>query len=245
MPDYVPDISIILLCYRAERYVPLITREVEAELKKLGREYEIILVANFVRGSSDRTPTIARALTKGNPRLRVIAHPKEGMFGWDVREGLKEARGKIVAFLDGDGQVSPGDLPLLYSVLQTKVYDMVQGRRIKRKDGILRRIVSTVYNLLFRILFPRVRVKDVNAKPKMFRREKLQEMKLFSNDWFIDAEIAVQAAYRRFSIGEVETEFMKNAGDTSSSVNTRAIFEFLKNMVTYRVKMFQDNSLFQ
>jgi glycosyltransferase involved in cell wall biosynthesis len=240
-----PEISIILLCYRAEHYVPTLAHKVETALQQLGKEYEVILVANFIEGSLDKTPRIAQAVAKNNYRLRVIAHPKRGMFGWDVQEGLREARAGIIAFLDGDSQVSPNDLISLYSKLEAGGYDMVQGRRIKRGDGVIRRIVSISYNLLFRMLFPKVRVKDVNAKPKMFRREKLQRMRLTSNDWFIDAEIVIQATYRRFSIGEVETEFTKSEANISSSVNACAVTEFIKNMLRYRMKMFRDKSLFQ
>jgi len=106
-----------------------------------------------------------------------------------------------------------------------------------RFDGSKRVFISKIYNFLVKVLFPKVRIKDVNSKPKIFTREALKKLQLTSDDWFIDAEMVILASYLNMSIGEVSTNFYVNK-NRASFIKTATIFEFLKNLFSYRLKMF-------
>ena len=104
-----------------------------------------------------------------------------------------------------------------------------------RGDGLTRRLISLVFNALFRLLFPGLRVRDVNAKPKIMTRAAYERLELESDDWFIDAEIMIQARRLGLRIGEVETDFLALTG-RRSFINLRTLLEFLANLTRYRLR---------
>jgi glycosyltransferase involved in cell wall biosynthesis len=232
-----PDISVVILCYRAEDFVPVFVSEMKTALEKHGLRYELVLVANYHPHAepADRTPAIVAALARQDPTITVVARPKEGMMGWDMRSGLAAARGRTVAVIDGDGQMPPGDVVAVYDHLRAGRFDMVKTYRIRRGDGVLRVVVSHVYNGALTLLFPSVRVRDANSKPKIFTHEALHRWSLGANNWFLDAEIVIQASRLGFRIGEVPTVFLQNPR-RASFINVRAILRFVLDLLTYRLK---------
>jgi SAM-dependent methyltransferase len=231
----VPELSVVILCYREEEYVPMILAAVEAEVRQLGVSYELILVANYVAGSGDRSPGIAEELAQRNGRVRVVARPKEGMMGWDMRTGLEAARGRVLAVIDGDGQVPSGDVVRVYRALREGRLDLCQTHRVKREDGWSRTVLSRCYNQVFRLLFPGMPLHDVNAKPKIFTREAYRAMRLTSDDWFIDAEMILQARRRGLRVGEIPSRFERGRG-RPSFINAKTVMEFLRNLAAARLR---------
>ena len=110
--------------------------------------------------------------------------------------------------------------------------------RKNRKDGLDRKFISMVFNAVMHLLFPGIVSNDINGKPKIFTRYAYSKMKLESNDWFIDAEIMIQARRLNFRIGEMEVEFHENP-KRRSFISFKANLEFIKNIITYRLKEFQ------
>lgn len=92
--------------------------------------------------------------------------------------------------------------------------------------------MTTAYNALFRLMFG-ARSKDINAKPKVFKREALERLKLSARDWFIDAEAMIQAERLALSIKEIPIVFAARKHG-SSNVRFSTMVEFLKNMWKYR-----------
>ena len=99
-------VSVIVPCYKVEAYLEKCIRSLA--LQSL-RELEIIAVDD---GSPDRCGALLEDLQKDVPRLRVF-HKENGGLSDARNFGLDKARGKFVAFLDGDDWV---DLDL-YQVL--------------------------------------------------------------------------------------------------------------------------------
>ena len=231
----VPDLSIVILCYRTEDFARKFTEKIMALLGKEQVDYELILVGNYIPGSGDRTPDIIKKLAEEHSRIIVVAKPKEGMMGWDLRQGLKAARGGYIAFMDGDGQMPSIDLLKIYRLIRTGNYDLCKTYRIRRRDGIYRRVLSNVYNFIFFIVFYPSPGKDVNSKPKIMTRAAYDKLALLSDDWFIDAEIMIQAKRLGFKIGEIPTVFKKNIR-RNSFVKIPTILEFIKNIIIYRIR---------
>jgi hypothetical protein len=91
-----------------------------------------------------------------------------------------------------------------------------------------------VYNFLFSLLFPGINTKDANSKPKLLRASAYQQMNLKSDDWFIDAEIMLSVKDLGLKFHEFPIEFYELSG-RSSFVKFPAIWEFIKNLVEYRL----------
>jgi len=98
--------------------------------------------------------------------------------GWDARNGFKEAGGRFICLIDGDGQIPPEDIISVYEKIKSDKLDFVTTYRVQRGDSLLRKVNSYTYNIAFRILFPRVRVKDANSKPKILLKRHIPECAL-------------------------------------------------------------------
>jgi glycosyltransferase involved in cell wall biosynthesis len=230
-----PELSVVVLCYRSGGAARSFVARLKKTLLDAGIDnYQLVLVGNYVAGSGDMTPDIVRELAAGDPRIVCSAVVKEGMMGWDLRSGLALATGQYLAVIDGDGQVLVEDLVRVYRLLRERGLDLAKTYRRQRGDGIKRKLFSLVFNGLFHVLFPGVPARDINAKPKVLTRAAFERMTLQSTDWFIDAEILIQARRLGLRVGEVETEFLGLTG-RRSFIKVAAVFEFLRNLLRYRV----------
>jgi glycosyltransferase involved in cell wall biosynthesis len=231
-----PELSVVVLCYRSGGAARSFAARIREALLEAGIEdYQLVLVGNYVDGSGDTTPDVVRELAAGDSRIVCSAVAKQGMMGWDLRSGLALATGEYLAVIDGDGQVLVEDVVHVYRLLREQGLDLAKTYRRHRGDGLKRKLYSLVFNGLFHLLFPGLRVRDVNAKPKVLTRSAYERMTLRSDDWFIDAEIVIQARRLGLRIGEMETEFLGLTG-RRSFIRLAAVFEFLRNLVRYRIE---------
>ncbi len=77
--------------------------------------------------------------------------------------------------------------------------------------------------------------KDINSKPKIITRDAYSKMNLKSTDWFIDAEIMIQARALKLKIEKIPVIFSANES-RKSFVRFGAIAEFIFNLIRYRIK---------
>jgi hypothetical protein len=178
---------------------------------------------------------VAEELAQQRDHVRVVARPKEGAMGWDMRSGLDVARGASLIVLDGDAQNPVSDVIRMYREMKDTGADVMKGRRVLRHDGRYRRLLSVTYNILFRLFFGTRGLWDINGKPKGLTREAYERLDLRSDDWFIDAEIVLKARALGLTITEMPVEFFENE-ERASMVRPSAIWEFARNMVRTRLR---------
>ena len=229
-----PNLSVVVLAYRSGEILREFVDSLVYLLDREEPEWELILVANHFSDDGDKTPEIAKQLAKFNPRVKAITRIKKGMMGWDMRSGLEAATGKHLAVIDGDGQMPCEDVIRVYRKLINENLELAKTYRINRGDGIYRKVISIVYNMIFKILFPGLMSRDINSKPKVISRAVYRQMDLHSDGWFVDAEIMILARRMSLKIGELETGFSCLMNRTSF-VKISSIFEFLVNLVFYRI----------
>jgi glycosyltransferase involved in cell wall biosynthesis len=228
-----PDLSAIVLCYRAGEHLRWVVQPLYDDLCALGVPFELVLVANYEPGSDDPTPAIVREFADKHERVVAVAEPKQGGMGWDMRAGLAAARGEYMVVMDGDEQNPVEDLLESYRQMRRRELDVVKGRRIARFDGYYRHLTSIVYNAIFLLLFRTRGLWDVNGKPKGLTRSAYERLDLRADDWFADAEIVIQASRQGMRIGEIPVIFRQNF-DRRSFVRPGAILEFVRNMARHR-----------
>jgi len=201
-------------------------------LSRCNFSWELVLVGNYIEGSDDETPQVVKKLAESSDNIRTVIRPKQGMMGWDMRMGLDAARGTYIGVIDGDGQFPPESIIACLLKCELEDLDLAKTYRVIRDDGLYRRLISAVYNGIFSLLFG-FKVRDVNSKPKIIRRDKYELLHLESDDWFADAEIMIRARELGLKIGETPVHFMSN--DTRGSfVKPKAIIEFSSNLLKYR-----------
>lgn len=230
VPD--PDFSLVVLCYRSGKTIIPFVESLCETLSSCDLTWELVLVGNYIEGSTDETPAVVNALAQTRSNIRTVVRPKIGMMGWDMRLGLNAARGEYIGVIDGDGQFPPESVVACLLKAKTQNLDLTKTYRVRRDDGFHRRLISVVYNLLFKLLFG-LQIRDVNSKPKVIRRSKYEQLHLESDDWFVDAEIMIRAQEAGLTIGEIPVHFLAN-DSRGSFVKPAAIFEFMSNLFKYR-----------
>jgi glycosyltransferase involved in cell wall biosynthesis len=230
-----PELSAIVLCYRAEGSIRRVVDPLHALLEDSGDPYELVLVANYREGSGDRTPSIVEEFARTHPNVRFLAKVKHGGMGEDMRAGLAAAQGANLVVIDGDAQNPVEDLLKMHQLMRETGADVMKGRRIARFDGPYRRIVSGGFNTLFMVLFGSRGLWDINGKPKGISRGAYERMRLKSDDWFIDAEIVLAARRLGIEVVEMPVVFRRNE-ERASFVKFSAIWEFLGNMARARLR---------
>jgi dolichol-phosphate mannosyltransferase len=159
----------------AGNVVPLIT-EIAAALD--GRwPYEIIYVND---GSTDATGERLACAMKGRSNLRQIRHAASAGQSAAVRNGVRAARGAIVATLDGDGQNNPAFLPALISAVEQggEHVGLAAGQRVGRKDTGFKKIQSRIANTVRNAIL-HDGTRDTGCGLKAFRREVFLAMPYF------------------------------------------------------------------
>ena len=163
-----PAVSIVVpVRNEADNIAPLIA-EIAAALD--GRwAYEIVYVND---GSTDATETVLRAQMKSRQNLRQLRHAESCGQSAAVRSGVRAARGKIVATLDGDGQNDPSFLPALIAAIEggNSRVGLAAGQRVGRKDTAFKKLQSKIANGV-RGSILRDGTRDTGCGLKAFQRE--------------------------------------------------------------------------
>lgn len=108
-------------------------RQLLPQIKALMAGTEIIVVDD---GSTDDTPAICTEF-----QVRHLRHPYAKGNGAAVKSGARAATGKVLIFMDGDGQHKPEDIPRLLEQFN-QGYDMVVGARQSGSQAGLHRAVA-------------------------------------------------------------------------------------------------------
>ena len=160
------DVSLTIPAHSEAENIGRVLRDVMPVLAEGGRTYEIVLVDD---ASQDDTAGAARiAMGEAASNLTVVPHRQQRGYAITVCDGLRASRGKILAFMDGDGQFDPTDLGRVIAALDHA--DMVAGIRTRRADPWYRSFVSAVYNRVVRVAFG-IRELDFDCGLKAFTRE--------------------------------------------------------------------------
>lgn len=116
--------------------------------------------------------------------------------GWAIRHALTEAKGDLVAFLDGDGDIRPKMIKRLLPFIED--YDIVVG--VKPISGLWSRRILTYLSRIYLAICFDIKV-DSQTGVKLFKREAIADF--YSNGWLFDLEIlsvAKQNAYRMIEV---------------------------------------------
>lgn len=162
------DISVIVPCYNAERYLSVCLESLKAQREP---ELQMILIDD---GSTDATGAMLDDFARREPRARVI-HVQNGGVSAARNRGLTLASGRYIAFVDADDALEENSLRTLHrcavrtgaQIISANhtLFDMEKGRRVpvnlppvaQKSDEIVREILHMhrIYNNLWNKLYAR------------------------------------------------------------------------------------------
>jgi glycosyltransferase involved in cell wall biosynthesis len=225
-----PELSIVIPFYNEEACCEQVLHRLILELDQNGIDYQLLPVNN---GSSDRTGEILDRCARDCPRLKVVTIHQNRGYGWGVISGLRQGEGEYLGYVDGDTQIPSSEVVRVFRHMVERNADIGKATRQQRLDGIKRKAISSVYNTFFKLLFA-CSVRDINAKPKILRRDCFHALDLQSMDWFIDAEIILKAQTRAMRVEEIEISFLPRR-EGVSKFRWSTVWEFVINILRYRL----------
>ncbi len=175
MADTMPRLSVVIPLYKEEDNVERLVDELHAALENYNGEFEFVLVDD---GSSDRTrEMLLEERANRGDHIMVISHRRNLGQTQAMQTGLQAARGDVIAFMDGDLQNDPADIPSMVDKLETDQLDLLCGWRKNRQDTLDRTLPSRIANWLIGKVSG-VALHDYGCSLKVGRRDILEGLDL-------------------------------------------------------------------
>ncbi|WP_456323035.1 glycosyltransferase family 2 protein [Hydrogenimonas sp.] len=165
-------LSVVIPVMNEEENIEPLFKAVRKALE--GIDYELIMVDD---GSSDHT--VERMKELADERTKIIVFNRNFGQTTAMAAGIEEAKGDLIATLDGDLQNDPADIPMMIEKLESEGWDLVAGRRARRQDGMfLRKIPSKIANAIIR-KSTGVYLHDYGCTLKVFKRDVAKNLGLY------------------------------------------------------------------
>lgn len=182
------ELSIVITVLNEEGNIAALSEKIREALKNFN--HEVIWVDD---GSTDQTA--ANIKKHGDQHTKLIRLTRNFGQTAAMSAGIDQAQGEYIITLDGDGQNSPSDIPVMLEKLKREEWDVVAGYRKNRKDGfILRRIPSILANRLIQSITG-VAIRDYGCTLKVFKSTYAKNLGLYGElHRFIPILLALQGA---------------------------------------------------
>jgi len=229
-----PEVSVFLPVYNEEPNLRPLHAKLDAALRALGRSAEIVYVDD---GSTDDSLKILREIAAMDRRVRVVALRRNYGQTAAMAAGIDAARGKVLIPMDADLQNDPADIQRLLDKLD-EGYDVVSGWRKNRKDKMVtRKIPSMIANRLISWIGG-VPLHDYGCSLKAYRRESLQDVRLYGE---MHRFIPIYAAWAGARVTEIPVEHHARTMGKSKyglSRTLKVVFDLMtiKFMASYQTK---------
>lgn len=230
------ELSLVVPVFNEEESVgPLIAR-IEQAMENFPGLWELILIDD---GSTDATLANARqAIGREGLDLHIVSMQRNFGQTAAMQAGITQARGRLIATLDGDLQNDPSDIPQMVEELERRELDLLVGWRKNRQDGLfLRKVPSWIANRLIGRMTG-VKLHDYGCSLKVYRASVIKQVRLMGEmHRFIPAWVAGVVPSSR--IGEMPVTHHARAHGTSKygiSRTFRVILDLVSVMFFMRFK---------
>jgi glycosyltransferase involved in cell wall biosynthesis len=232
-PAKLRKLSVVVPVFNERNTLVEILRRMRAVELPDGVEREIIVVDD---GSNDGTRDVLNQV--GDSTVRVVMHEANLGKGAALRTGFAHATGDYVLVQDADLEYDPEDWPKLLNPVLRGRARVVYGSRFtgERRNMLLlhwmgNRFLSMTTNVLFNTT-----LSDMETCYKLFDRDLVDDMKLQSNRFDIEAEITAKVLKRGIRIYEVPISYSGREFDEGKKITWRDGFAALWTLVKYRFR---------
>ena len=202
-----------------------------ARVLSLDLDLDVIVVDD---GSTDGTRKLLADYRA--ERVQVVLQDCNMGKGAAVRTGFAHAGGEIVTIQDADLELNPLEIPALIEPVLEGTADVVYGSRFMRGWHHRTRVnaaanwfLSWLTNVLYGI-----RVKDMEACYKVFRREQLDRFELKANRFDFEPEITAKFAKRGLRIVELPVSYKPREFTDGKKIHWKDGFEAIYTLFKYR-----------
>ena len=229
-----PEVSIFLPVYNEQPNLRPLHAKLDEALRSLDRTAEIVYVDD---GSTDGSLNILREIAEVDPRVRVVALRRNYGQTAAMAAGIDAASGTVLIPMDADLQNDPQDISRLLEKLD-EGYDVVSGWRKNRQDKMFtRKIPSMIANRIISWIGG-VPLHDYGCSLKAYRRESLQDVRLYGE---MHRFIPIYASWAGARVTEIPVKHHARTMGKSKyelSRTLKVVFDLMtiKFMASYQTK---------
>lgn len=229
-----PELSLFLPVLNEEENLRPMHAKIQEALNSLGKSAEVIYVDD---GSTDRSLQVLREIAAEDSRVRVISLRRNYGQTAAMSAGIDAAKGEILIPMDADLQNDPSDISRLLEKLN-EGYDVVSGWRKNRKDKlIMRKIPSKIANKIISWIGG-VPLHDYGCSLKAYRREVIQDVKLYGE---MHRFIPIYASWAGARVTEIPVDHhARTMGKSKYGISRtiKVVFDLMtiKFMASYQTK---------
>jgi glycosyltransferase involved in cell wall biosynthesis len=230
----VPELSLFLPVLNEEENLRPMHEKIRAALDALGKTAEVIYVDD---GSTDKSLVVLREIAESDDRVRVISLRRNYGQTAAMSAGIDAAKGNILIPMDADLQNDPADIARLLEKLD-EGYDVVSGWRKDRQDKLIsRKIPSQIANRVISWIGG-VKLHDYGCSLKAYRRDVIQDVKLYGE---MHRFIPIYAAWAGARVTEIPVDHhARTMGKSKYGISRtiKVVFDLItiKFMAEYHTK---------
>ena len=227
-----PTYSIVIPAYNESARLDATLEKVLAYVHAQEWDAEVIVVND---GSRDNTADIVRTFAEKDPALRLVENPGNRGKGYSVRNGMLNARGRIVLFSDADLSSPIEEAPKLFQALEEGA-DIAIGSRWLRaetqtqRQPLHRQLFGRIFNLILRLTLG-LQFADTQCGFKAFKQPAVQAIFPLQRieRWGFDPEILFLARKLKFKVQEVPVAWGHSGGTRINPLvdGSRMVMEML------------------
>jgi glycosyltransferase involved in cell wall biosynthesis len=201
------SVAIILPTFNEGKSIFDTLSEIENSLVSVNNYIFKIFVAED--GSSDNTRSeVQRFASKSKIQTELAGESARLGYSRGVQRAISECNEDVLVFLDSDGQYDPDQIKVLLSNLEDKT--VVVGVRTPRNDSKLRIIYSSLFGLVYKLLF-RIYLSDPSSPFIAVSKKDIEfivntEIKLDYGFWW---EFQARVARKELKIKEIPVTHRK------------------------------------
>lgn len=183
-------ISLIVSLYNFADSVEALYRSTVDAMEASGDSFELVFVDD---GSTDATYEKLVAVAEQDDRVRVVKMRSTFGEAATLDAGLRYSDGEYIVFLSGRVRVNPREIPKFIEALKGGK-DLVVGWRSPRRDFVLNRWISWIFNSLAGRL-SKVRLHDINSGIIATYRYVLEKISFYGDLYNFIPVLAGQQGY--------------------------------------------------
>jgi dolichyl-phosphate beta-glucosyltransferase len=231
--DHRPEVSLILPAYNERRRIGQTIAEARDYFASRALSHEILVAADGDDGTREHVADLARAI----PALRVLGSPQRRGKGHGIRQAVALARGDVIGFSDADNKTPIDELDKFLPHLRRGVEMVIgsralEGSRIEKKQKLYRRLGSTGFRWLLRLILGLPGVRDTQCGFKFFRHAAAKDLfaRQTVDGYMFDVEVLYLARRSGYRVVEVPVRW-RDDGDSRLDLlggNLRNLLDVIK-----------------
>ncbi len=235
------DLSLVLPCYNEAEHFDKSIIHIVNRLNRLNLNYEIIFVED--KSTDSTLQKVKQFVKKKIVNARIITHHHNLGRGMAVTNGIRNAQGAYVGFIDIDCEVSPIYIKDFINELRANT-DVVLGWRKYNFNlqGVMRAICSISYSLLVKIIL-NSKVPDTEAGYKFFKTDKILPIldKVKNTGWFWDTEIIILCELAKYRIISIPVQFNRRKDKTSTVHLFRDSWKYFFELIQFKIQLLKES----